>query len=406
MKSRRNWIRFGSIVVVILLIGWVGFSRVSGAPQTEEESHGGEGETSIVYVEEISEGTRLETLRGIGVLEPVEEIGLRSEVTGRVDSIDFEEGQAVEEGDLLLTLNTADFRARRSAEVARRDFLQNEIERRESVLDEGGVTVQEIDELRAELRVVEAQILEINAEVDRREIRAPFDGLIGLRSVSVGAVIDPGEELARLRHVDELFLSFTVPGRYATAVEEEMEILFQVDGITGLHRSRVFSKESGLEGDSGVLRVRGKIDNQEGLYFPGAISRVHLVLSQQEEILSVPTPAVIKEGVDSYVWVAHSGDQEKGREVQRRKVVEGQRWSDRVEILDGTEIGDLVIVEGHQELSDGDTVEVESRGDRAARYDREREGQREIWNSREELEAYLQGGDIDRSDDAGEAGGQ
>lgn len=388
MVSRRAWIRIASLLSLILILAWFGYDRTAGA----DASDGGgppssQGGGSPVLVEEVQLQRGIETIGAVGSLEPSEEVALRNEVGGRVIEIAFEEGNAVEEGQVLIRLAAEEWEARRNRMRRQEEFLETEVQRRREVLSQSGVTRQELDQVENDLAMVRAEIQEVEAELARRVLRAPFSGVIGLRSISPGAVLDASHEIGRLRRLDPLRLTFSVPGRYASRVEVGQEIVFLVTGSDEVFHARLTARESGLDERSRMLRVRARVDNEEGLLVAGSVARIRLIIDEREEVAMVPTAAVIESAEGSYLWIV---EDEKARRVE---VKLGQRSAERVEILEGLAEGDEVVVVGHQRLSEGDEVSVEELGDRleSVAPDRARESRRELWTSREQLEDALNG---------------
>ena len=389
MPSRRTLIRTIIISAIVFIGAWVAYDRAASSAGSEAKDQGppdgGGPSATPVVVTDVEASHQIESLAAVGTLEPSESVAIRNEVAGRIETIGFAEGESVEAGQVMVELATDDLDAQIATARRERDFLQDELQRRRGVLENEGVTQQEVDELEADYDLSRARIEELVAERDKRVIRAPFDGVVGLRSVSPGAVLDGSTEIATLRKLDPLKVVFSVPGRHAGSVEVGQEIYFLVPDADDIFEATVTATESGLAEGSRSLEVQGEVANPDGQLVAGAVLRLRTVLGQRDDVLTVPAAAVIQSAEGPVVWVDDDG------KAHRREVEVGERSSNQVEIVDGLEEGEKIIIAGFHDLSDGQEVDSEAADTEEIDIgpDEMREGRREMWGSRQELEQML-----------------
>ncbi len=394
MASRRVIIRVVVIALVIGAVSWAGYQRTLDSSVAEEqEGPPQDGGAAAVVVQEVERQHWVESVGAMGILEASEELTIESEVTARIAELGFEEGEAVDQGQVLVRQVSDELQAQRRAADRERQFLETEVERRQRVYERDGIARQEVDEVETELALMEARIDELDAEINKRQIRAPFAGVVGLRHVSPGAVLSAQQTVATVRQVDPLALSFSVPARHATRVEKGQEVYFVMEEGREIQRAEVSRTESALSEGSRTLRVEAEIDNAERGLVPGLPVRLRLVLGESEESVVVPASAIVQSAEGPSVWVAEDG---KAQEVE---VETGERRSDRVQITEGLEGGEDLILVGYDLINEGDAVDPEGarHPDGEVGPDWEQERRRESWGLRQDLERMLRQGDVEES---------
>jgi len=295
---------------------------------------------------------RIETT---GFLLANEEVELRAEASGRLVSLGFDEGARVRAGQLLAKLNDDELQARLRQLAARRTLLEQREGRQRRLLEEGGVSRESWEETLAELEVLAADLDVLEAEVRRTEVRAPFDGVMGLREVSLGAYLTPDRVLGRLREVNPLRLEFSLPARLSGVIDPGASVTFSVEGQEGVGEAeaRIYAIDPGLDEDTRTLQVRARTPNPDGRLRPGAFARVSVVLDERGEALTVPSIAIRPSPEGPRVYLERDG------RASLVSVTTGIRTRDRVEITSGLNAGDRVILTGFQQLRDGMEVRAE-----------------------------------------------
>jgi len=369
--------------LAIALLGGLIASKIvstesSASPKQQKGGEGGE-KSVLVTTSEVMEGPLEDRLTTTGRLRGNESVVVRNEVGGKVMNIDFKEGEKVRRGERLMKMRSNVLRAQKKAKRQELELASKRVERQRQVLEQGGISQQEFDILANRKRVLEAEVEQLEAEIDRTVVRAPFDGVVGLRSVSPGAVISAQSDVAELVQTDPLKLEFTVSERYASALKEGDEIQFRTydpdrevstggrDPYNGMseqdpagerHTATVYALEPSLDTQSHALRARARVANPDAEFRPGGFAKVIVTVRTIEDALTVPATAVMTSGETNTVWVEVDGKAEK------RTVQTGLRTESRVQITRGLEAGDRVVVTNRQQVSEGVKLEEDTSEDR------------------------------------------
>lgn len=311
--------------------------------------------SALVTVETAQRQSFQETHGTTGTLRADEEVRLRSEIAGRVVAVNFSEGKPVAEGTLLVKMFDDDLQARHTRIERQMALAGRELGRQTALLAEGGTTEQIYDRATSERDVLAAELLEIEADLVRTEIRAPFAGVVGLRAASPGAYLTPGSEIATLRVLNPMKLEFSVPERLGPQVRIGTPVQFTVQGRDESFVGTVYASEPGVDETTRTIRFRARVPNPNGFLRPGAFARVQVTLgSPQSNAILVPTVGVVANGAQQTVYVYRGGTAEP------RAVRTGARTRDRVQILSGISPGDTVVVSGVQNVRPGIGLQIDT----------------------------------------------
>lgn len=275
-----------------------------------------------------------------GTLLPNEAVNVLSEVSGRITAIGFEEGRTVGAGQVLVRINDDDLQAQlRKAELGVQLAEQDE-QRKKQLLAVSGVSQEAYDQSRIQLESLRADADNLRALIAKTTIRAPFNGRIGLRQVSVGGFVSPNTLIASLQQTDPIKVEFTVPERYANRLGAGGRITFTVDGDTSTYQGEVFAMEPAVDASSRSVRVRARTPNRDGRLNPGSFAHVSVRLDRIPDALVVPTEAVIPDIQGQKVLLMKNG------RVKSARVTLGDRLEDSVQLTSGVAPGDTVITTG------------------------------------------------------------
>jgi len=294
-----------------------------------------------------------ERLATTGTVRANEEVEIVSEISGKISAIHFEEGSRVSAGQLLLKIDDSELLAEQQRAVYRVELAERDEARQKQLLEDGVISREAYDVALGELNVLRAELQLIEAQLVKTEIRAPFDGVIGLRWVSPGSYLSSQTRIASLNDLDPVKLDFTVPEKYSALMKVGDEISFEVEGFERSFPGTIYAIEPSIDAATRSLRVRARCPNPDGLLVPGAFANVDLVLRAVEDALTVPSIAVIPELGGKKVFVYEDGA------AQPRQVETGIRSETAVQITSGLAEGDLVIFSGLLQLQPGLAVEVE-----------------------------------------------
>ncbi len=275
-----------------------------------------------------------------GSLMPAEGTDIRPEISGRLVSIHFTEGGAVKKGALLAKIFDDDLRAQLRKLEVQLEINQKTVERYRELLKIQGISQQDVDLSELQVNNNKADIELIRVAIAKTEIRAPFNGRIGLRSISPGAYVSPADIIATIRQLDQLKLEFTVPEKYSTRFTPGKTIHFSIDGSNEQFTATVLASEYFIDANTRSLTVRGLVKNNNPSLVPGAFARVNLNMDQDSGALILPTQAVIPLSHGKQVIVYRDGKPEF------REVTTGIRDSSFVQVTSGLTAGDTVLISG------------------------------------------------------------
>lgn len=282
-----------------------------------------------------------------------EAVVIRSEVSGRIVHIGFDEGQRVRKGQVLVKLFDADLQARLMQTLSQVELDSESVHRLERIRQVDGVSVEELQQAKATLAMRRAEADVIRAQIEKTVIVAPFDGIVGLRNVSQGAVVSPTTDITLLKDDTRLKLECTIPEKYATQITTGTVMTFNVRGASTdrIYTAHVYARDPELDPSSRTLRIRARIDDPTGL-LPGMFADVDLELADVPNALLVPTESVIVDINGPKVFVKNGGS---AREV---RIVTATRTRESVRVTEGLAPGDTVLTTGMLIMKDGMPIEV------------------------------------------------
>lgn len=341
------------LIILFLLVAGLLLLKLVFFPGGEEEGAQGPGkpggppqalsvEGYVVKYDSLNDA-----LQVTGSILPNEEVELRPEISGKVEAIQLKEGEIAEKGALLVKLNDRDLLAQLRKITAQQKLAEARRSRLAELLKIQGVSQQEFDEADNQAEALHADADVLKVQIERTEIRAPFRGLVGLRSVSVGSYVTPADVIAGIRQMDPVKIEFSVPGRYAANINSGKEIQFSVEGEKEPRKGKVYAVESGINTDTRMLKIRATAANPDHRIKPGSFVKVDLILEKINDAILVPTQAVVPVLKGQQVYVAREG------KATAIPVTTGIRNEKRVQITSGLEKGDTVVVTGVMSIRPG-----------------------------------------------------
>ena len=285
-----------------------------------------------------------------GTLKPFEETVLMPEVPGRVISINLPEGKYIKKGTLLVKLFDGDLLANLSKAQTQLQIEQQTLDRQTELLKINGISQTDYDQTRLQVASIKDDIAVLKVQIGKTEIRAPFDGTIGLRNVSIGAEVTPSTALATIRAESQLKLDFSVPEKYSAQVKPGEKVQFTIEGDDKKIDATVLATEENIEANTRNLNVRAVVDNKSSGLIPGAFANVELSLGENTNAMMVPTQAIIPEERYKKIIVAVNG------KATFLTVNTGTREDSTIEVLDGIKPGDTVVTTGILLIRPGETL--------------------------------------------------
>jgi membrane fusion protein, multidrug efflux system len=323
----------------------------ASAPAQARKS-GGRSDSVGVSTVVVAPGRFVEAITSTGTLRAEESVELQAEISGKVTAINFTEGARVRRGDLLVKLNDAETRATLSGATYRQTLAKLREQRFAKLLEQGVARQEEYDTALNEVNIQKAQAELFEAQLAKTEIRAPFDGVVGLRYVSEGALINAATRVATLQRLDKLKIDFSVPEKYATRIRPGSPVTFTVAGGERSFKGTIYAFDPRIDSVTRTVVIRAVALNTEGKLLPGAFATIALTLQEVENAILVPAVAVIPEMNEKSVFVIHDG------KAERRVVETGTRLENSVHIISGLKPGDEVITSALQQMRNGQMVRV------------------------------------------------
>jgi membrane fusion protein (multidrug efflux system) len=322
-----------------------------------EQGHGAaaqQGPAAVaVEVAEVEVGQVVDAMTVTGNLRSDESADISAEIEGRVEGVHFTEGQTVEQGDLLFTLDDAVYRAELATAEANLELSQRNSERAVELLERNAGTVRARDEAQAQLAIDRADVDLARARLEKTRIAAPFAGVVGLREVSVGGYVEPGQDLVNLEDIDPIKVDFPVPERALSAVEVGQPIEVTVTAWPDrTFEGEVYAIDPRIDPQGRSIAIRATIDNKEGLLRPGLFAAVRLITARRDQALLVPEQAIFAQQGKPYVYKVVDGV------ARLTEVTLGARRVGQAEITSGLAAGDVVVTAGQLKLQDGAAVRV------------------------------------------------
>lgn len=346
--SKQPFARFLFIGAAALLLGNPGFAadeKPSAVPK-------GPPPTSVETAT-VTPGSVSATITAVGTLLADEAVVIRPEIAGRVAAINFSEGQPVKKGATLLTLDDSIPRAEYDQAQADLALAKSNYDRAIDLFRKGSGSARSRDESLAALQATTARLALARAKLDKTRIVAPFSGLLGLRQVSIGDYLTPGQDIVNLVDVDPLKVDFRVPETFLAKLRTGQSINVQVDAFAGqTFAGEVYALDPRIDTQGRSVALRARIANPNAELRPGLFARVTLVTEQRNDVLLIPEQAIFARGADSYVYVIRDG------KAVLTRIILGLRQGVQVEVVEGLAAGDQVVSAGHLKLRNGAPVRI------------------------------------------------
>lgn len=317
----------------------------------------------VVSAEYATEQSWQPYLSAIGTLSAVNGVDVSSEMEGKVKRIHFQSGQSVYQGELLLEIDDEVEQATLKSLLARLKLAQLNYERDEKLIKKKLTSQEQIDRSRAELDEVVALVEQTKATIDKKKIKAPFTGKMGIRKVDLGQYLSKGDTLTTLQAMDDLYLDFNLPEQEFTRLYVGQTLQFSVDAYPGREfQAKVIAVNAKVDAETRNILVRAQFNNKDTLLVPGMFASIKLILDQNDVVVTVPQTAVTYTlyGETIFKVEQDAGNNQEGSKLVARRisVVTGDRRDDRVAIRSGIAVGDLVVSDGQIKLKNGTAITI------------------------------------------------
>jgi len=289
-----------------------------------------------------------------GTLLANEEVELRSEISGRVTGVFFEEGKRVQKGELLLKINDQELQAQLKGKLLEEKQAADNERRQKGLLDIKGISQEEYDRYLNALKMIQAQKEVIQSQIAKMAITAPFDGVVGLRYISEGGYVTPDVLVATMQNINPIKVEFSVPEKHVGQVKNGTEVLVQVGVSQEGQRGVVYAVESKIDPATRTIKARAKIPNPDGRLIPGSYAKVEITLEELPDAIVIPSEAVIPQINGEIVYIC------KGGKAKSVSIKTGTRTENKIQISEGLAVNDTLITTGLLQLADGKNIQITS----------------------------------------------
>lgn len=340
MKNNIKKIIITAVILVLLLI--ILLPKLLSSSSKENNNLAGnktEDPVSVkayIVVPQIMNNNVLTT----GTILANEEVELKSEVAGKITKILFNEGSYVDKGDLLVKINDADLQAQLRRAESKVKLAEEKEFRQRQLRDGNLISQEEYDNTVSELNVNKADYDLIKAQIDKTEIRAPFSGTIGLRSVSEGSYLTTATVIATFQNLNIIKVDFSIPEKYSTSVKKGDELDFRISGSATVFKAKIYAIEPKIDPGTRTLKIRAICNSNYSELIPGAFANVELSLKKINDAILVPSVAIVPELKGQKVYLYKNGV------VAQQNVDIGIREETSIQVVSGLNAGDTVITSG------------------------------------------------------------
>ncbi len=300
------------------------------------------------------------SLNTVGSLVAVSGVTVSNEIAGIVKNIHFSSGDSVKKGQLLLELDAETDKAELNALSAETRLAKIEFKRSQKLINQDFVSKSSHDQNRALLDQQNALLQSKKTLIEKKMIRAPFDGELGIRQIDLGQYLTPGSAIVTLQQIAPIYLDFQLPERQLSQIKTDQQVQIRVQAYPGqLFKGRISTISPLIDKNSRAIQIRATLSNTERQLYPGMFAEVEILSSQKNKLLSLPDTAISYNPYGNFVFVITENKQ--GLTVHSRQVKTGISKSGRVEIISGLKLGEQVVSAGQLKLRNGMQVTIDDK---------------------------------------------
>jgi membrane fusion protein (multidrug efflux system) len=350
------------LAVMAAIIGGLGFVKFQQIQTAIAQGASFQPPPEAVTTIVAGEAEWPDTLNAIGTLAAVQGVTVSADLSGTVDRVAFDSGKAVRQGEVLVQLDTRQERAQLAAAEAQRDLARVNFDRMQGLLEDRVISRAEFDSATADSKQTEARVGEIRAAIDRKTIRAPFSGILGIRQVNLGQYLSSGDPIVQLQSLDPIYVNFGVPQQDTAQIHIGREVRMTSDDLAGVEFvGRITAIDSVVSEETRNIQVQATLANPRGTLRPGMFVQAEVAVGKGRTVVPLPATAISYAPYGDSVFVVGSmkgpnGAAYKGVRQQFVKL-DGAR-GDQVAIVSGVKPGEEVVTSGVFKLRNGAAVLV------------------------------------------------
>ena len=359
-KGKRSWLGWVIALVLIAGLAWAKITyfpspnadKDAGAKGGKGAAPGGKPKVPVqIYV--VAATKLADEVSSTGSVMADESVTIQSEISGKITSLNIQEGQPVRKGQLLFTINAADVQAQLRKQEYNIKLYRDQEARQRTLLAKEYISRQEYEQSQNALLTSQADLAALRVTLQKAYVRAPFDGVLGLRNTSVGAYVSPGTAITTLSRVSPVKVDFNVPSRFAQSVRVGDPVIVTDEATTRKIQAKVYAINPQIDPVSRTLPVRAIYANKNMELRPGGFVKVNLELGETAEALQIPTEAVVPVASGYTVFTVKNG------KAKIQPVNIGVRSDKVIQITKGLAVGDTVIRTGILQVKAGDRVSIQ-----------------------------------------------
>ena len=351
--AKRIIIVVAALLLLVSALALVKYRQIQAAIKGGGWTPPPEAVTTVVATESDWEGT----LRSIGTARAVQGVTVSADLPGIVSEINFESGRRVDKGQVLVRLDTSTERAQLEAAMARRDLARLNLERVTQLREQNANSQAELDRAAAGAKEAEASVAELQAIIDRKTIRAPFSGVLGIRQVNLGQYLAGGDPVVPLQAASPIYVNFSVPQQNASVMNRGAEVQVVKEGTSDvLETGKITAVNSIIDPATRNIDVQATFDNKSGMLHPGMFVEVAVLLGHAQQVVTVSISSVSYAPYGNSVFIVEEMDGPDGKKYKgaRQQFVKlGDSRGDQVAVLSGVESGQEVVTSGVFKLRSG-----------------------------------------------------
>jgi membrane fusion protein (multidrug efflux system) len=359
--AKRMIVMLTATLLIVAGLGFVKFKQIQTAiAQGAAFQPPPESVTTIVASQE----SWPVTLSAIGTVAAVQGVTVSADLPGTIERIGFDSGKSVREGEVLALLDTRQEQAQLAAAEAQRELTRLNFERMQGLLNERVISRSEFDRATAERRQADARVGEIRAAIDRKTIRAPFSGVLGLRQINLGQYMSGGDAVVTLQSLNPIYVNFGVPQQSAADMRVGRNVRFTANEQAAVFTGRVTAIDSIVDPATRNIQIQATLANPAGKLRPGMFVQAEAVMGGGGPVVTLPASAISYAPFGDSVFVVTDLKSEKGqtyRGVRQQFIKVGAGRGDQISITSGVKPGDEVVTSGLFKLRNGAAVVVNNK---------------------------------------------
>ena len=363
MTKPVKWILMG--IIVLIIIGMIAYPRIKQRLNTTGEAALPPPPTAMaqrrmpinINAVVLKKQSLTDKVNTIGTAYPDEEVDLTFESSGKIVEINFTEGTHVKKGDLLAKINDKPLQAELQKLEAQVPLASARVFRQETLLGNDAVSKEAFEQVTTEYDKLMADIEFVKARILQTELRAPFDGIIGLRQVSEGAYVMPSTVIVNLTKISPLKIEFSVNENYVTDLKYGTRITFrtyEISEVLNEYYATVYAVESKIDLETRTLKARALFPNEQESIKPGRLLPIDIVRQEIKDALVIPSEAIIAEMGRNIIYLYKNGD------AQAKEIITGLRTDSHTQVIEGLFAGDTIITTGVMQLRSGMKVIIDN----------------------------------------------